>query len=109
MISSSELELTKRGRVERVGSKAMNVTDGIDFLQAPFRAFELCDGDRAAQGNDRRRMNDHEHVIERYDPLPIRVFASNGTGVHRSNGRLDVILGQLRAAGRRVEKCLSFR
>src|SRR5579862_6025497 len=71
--AAAELELGAGGRVEGVGREAVAALDGVEGFEAAVGAVALGEGDRAVEGDDGRRADPEQRVVERDDPRPVRL------------------------------------
>ena len=67
------------------------------------RSVQLRDGDRPIQGDDGRRCDRHQRIVERYDRTPIRLLKARCGRMLRRDRRFDVIAADLGTDGRAFE------
>ena len=76
-------------------------------MQPALGTLLLCNRDRTVQRDNRRRPKLYQGVIERDDRFPVGVFRIWRAGVNRRDRGLDVILGEFRAPGRKIQELKS--
>src|SRR5262249_51781117 len=109
MLPAAKLELPHCRSVEGIAGKASAVRDRTYLFQPTVGAISLRDRNRTIERDNRRRTDRQQRVVERNDARPIRVLDPGSGRVNRRNGRLDVILGEIRTRGRKLQQLEPFQ
>ena len=62
--TAAKLEIAQRGEVKRIGGQSIRPGNGVNLFEPTFGTFVLRDRDGAVEGDDRRRANRHQRVVE---------------------------------------------
>jgi len=106
--SAPKHHFAKGGGIEGIPSQPLTVLDGIQGFESSLRSVPLRHGNRAVEGNYRRRTNREERVVQSDDSSPIGRFGCCGPGVHPRDRDLEMILAQLRSSRGQLEDPLAL-
>src|SRR5207237_6791944 len=67
----SQFELAERRKIERITHESIGIGNGANLLQATLRPLELRDGNGAVEGDDRRRTDGDQCVVQDDDLRPV--------------------------------------
>src|SRR5688572_4373627 len=107
-VDAAELELAEGSEVEGVALEAIGGFDGADRSEGALGPFDLGHREGSLELDHGRRAQTKQRVIERDDAVPARLFEGTRHGVNRRDGGFDVVVGDLAAAGRKVDQVFAL-
>src|SRR5579863_1681305 len=104
LVTTPQFELAERCEVEWIGEQTVLVRNRRYGFKALSRSVPLAYCDTSIQCHDWRRANREQHIVERNDGFPVRLFGARRAGVGQRYRRLNVILRDLGTLGRLLEQ-----